>query len=265
MDFTDKYGIGKYDEMLTKQRRRIVESFCQNAPMTIGLKASFGVGKTATGLTMVKALHCEAPSGQRPCGLCAACLDVEKRIKGSPSADLSFLSGTIWGGRIWNSPRLTSASMDEVEEMLFSYGGAPKVYFFDEFHRASIAVQERFLKILDARLRTSMLFAFATEHEHRITKPLLERFHICHLNPPAAVELIALVARVCATEDIEVLAPAAQMLLVRGSGRNPRLILKALQILAFDGSPLSEETVQGALEVLKTVDNGREKSDEGQL
>jgi len=105
-----------------------------------------------------------------------------------------------------------------------------------------------------------LIFCFASTSTDAIAQPLLQRLHEFVLRKPEVDELLPLVGRVIEGEKIPFQDEAVLKELINLCGRIPRVVLKALEMLAFDGKGISPKTVHGVISSLEIINNGKAKS-----
>jgi replication-associated recombination protein RarA len=155
---------------------------------------------------------------------------------------------------------LAMEHMAAIREDMTLYADCPGIYVFDEFHRSSSAVQMAFLKLLETSLRCSTLFCFASANTDSVTQPLLQRLNIFCLERPTAAEFAPLIRRISGLENIQIMEPAAPEALANACGRIPRVVLKALEMLAFDGEALSRASIAELCKRLSKIESGTENT-----
>src|SRR5512133_3558931 len=139
------------------------------------LTGTRGVGKTTIARILAKSLNCERGVTATPCGVCAACTDID-------------------GGRFVDLLELDAAShtgIDNMREILDNARYAPtagryKVYLIDEVHMLSKAAFNSMLKTLEEPPE-HVRFVLATTDPQKIPVTVLSRclqFNLKPLSPP---------------------------------------------------------------------------------
>jgi DNA polymerase-3 subunit gamma/tau len=198
-----------------------------------------GVGKTSVARILAKCLNCERGVSSKPCGECAACLEID-------------------AGRNMDVLEVDAASqskVDETRELLENVQYAPtrnryKVYLIDEVHMLSTHSFNALLKTLEEP-PAHVKFLLATTEPEKLLPTVLSRclqFNLKRL----PVNLIA--ARLRFILEAEKLAyePAAlQLLAIAGDGSLRDALSLLDQLLAFGDGGAREAA---ARTMLGTVD-----------
>jgi DNA polymerase-3 subunit gamma/tau len=200
-----------------------------------------GVGKTTLARIIAKALNCETGVTAAPCGVCAACREID-------------------GGRFPDLIELDAASntqVDNMRELLENALYAPtagryKVYLIDEVHMLSRSAFNAMLKTLEEP-PAHVKFILATTDPQKVPVTVLSRclqFNLKQIPQPQIADRLrkVLEAEGIAFEDaaLALLARAAQ-----GSLRDALSLLD--QAIAHGGGQVGEMSVQA---MLGTVDRG---------
>jgi len=200
-----------------------------------------GVGKTTVARLLAKALNCETGVSARPCGVCAACREIDE-------------------GRFVDLIEVDAASRTKVEdtrELLENVQYAPsrgryKVYLIDEVHMLSGHSFNALLKTLEEP-PPHVKFLLATTDPQKLPVTVVSRclqFHLKRLPPALIVERLA---KILAEERIEA-EPAALPLLARAADGSLRDALSLLdQALVYGASRVLEADVRA---MLGTIDRG---------
>src|SRR3989337_1333719 len=155
--FEDLVGQETVTRTLTHaiQQNRIAHAFL--------FAAVRGVGKTTTARILAKALNCASGPTVRPCGECAACLEI---ARGS-SLDVLEIDGASNNG------------VAEVRDIIEGSRYAPsrdrfKIYIIDEVHMLSTPAFNALLKTLQEP-PPRVKFIFATTEYHKIPDTIVSR------------------------------------------------------------------------------------------
>ena len=200
-----------------------------------------GVGKTTIARILAKSLNCERGVSSNPCGVCAACREIDE-------------------GRFVDLIEVDAASrtkVDDTRELLDNVQYAPscgryKVYLIDEVHMLSNHSFNALLKTLEEP-PPHVKFLLATTDPQKLPVTVLSRclqFSLKRLSS----SLIAERMKVIATAEKLDFEPAALAHLARAADGSMRDGLSLLdQLIAFGGGALSEANTRA---MLGTIDRG---------
>jgi len=200
-----------------------------------------GVGKTTVARILAKSLNCETGVSANPCGVCAACREIDE-------------------GRFVDLIEVDAASrtkVDDTRELLDNVQYAPtrgryKVYLIDEVHMLSNSSFNALLKTLEEP-PPHVKFLLATTDPQKLPATVLSRclqFSLKRLSASLISERLKFIA------DAESIAyePGALTLLSRAAEGSMRDALSLLdQLIAFGGGSLSELNARA---MLGTIDRG---------
>jgi DNA polymerase-3 subunit gamma/tau len=197
-----------------------------------------GVGKTTLARIMAKALNCETGVTSTPCGVCAACMEIDS-------------------GRFVDYIELDAASnrgVDDMTQLLERATYAPtsgryKVYVIDEVHQLSGHAFNAMLKTLEEPPE-HVKFILATTDPQKIPVTVLSRCLQFNLKQMPQSAIVDHLARVLAAEEIA-FEPTALRHLAKGAAGSMRDALSLLdQAIAHGAGAVAEE---GVLAMLGTV------------
>jgi DNA polymerase-3 subunit gamma/tau len=200
-----------------------------------------GVGKTTVARILAKSLNCEAGVSSNPCGVCAACREIDE-------------------GRFIDLIEVDAASrtkVDDTRELLDNVQYAPtrgryKVYLIDEVHMLSGHSFNALLKTLEEP-PPHVKFLLATTDPQKLPVTVLSRclqFSLKRLSAQLIGERLKFIA---AAEKLE-FEPAAMALLARAAEGSMRDGLSLMdQLIAFAGGSLNETDTRT---MLGTIDRG---------
>jgi DNA polymerase-3 subunit gamma/tau len=200
-----------------------------------------GVGKTTVARILAKSLNCETGVSANPCGVCAACREIDQ-------------------GRFVDLIEVDAASrtrVDDTREMLDNVQYAPtrgrcKVYLIDEVHMLSNHSFNALLKTLEEP-PPHVKFLLATTDPQKLPITVLSRclqFSLKRLSSSLIAERLKSIA----TAEGLAYEPAALALLARAAEGSMRDGLSLLdQLIAFGGGDLSEANARS---MLGTIDRG---------
>jgi DNA polymerase III subunit gamma/tau len=194
-----------------------------------------GVGKTTVARILAKSLNCETGVSATPCGVCAACTEIDE-------------------GRFVDLIEVDAASrtkVDDTRELLDNVQYAPtrgryKVYLIDEVHMLSGHSFNALLKTLEEP-PPHVKFLLATTDPQKLPATVLSRclqFSLKRLPSALIAERLTFIA------EAEKLTyePAALSLLARAADGSMRDALSLLdQLIAFGGGELKEPEARAML------------------
>jgi DNA polymerase-3 subunit gamma/tau len=203
------------------------------------LTGTRGVGKTTIARILAKSLNCATGVTATPCGVCAACTDID-------------------AGRFVDLLELDAASntgIDNMREILDNARYAPtvgryKVYLIDEVHMLSKAAFNSMLKTLEEPPE-HVRFVLATTDPQKIPVTVLSRCLQFNLKPLTPALIGARIEHILGAEAIAFEAGAVALIAraAQGSLRDGLSLLD--QAIAFGGGEVKEDVVRT---MLGTVD-----------
>ncbi len=194
-----------------------------------------GVGKTTVARILAKSLNCEVGVGSNPCGVCAACREIDE-------------------GRFVDLIEVDAASrtkVDDTRDLLDRVQYAPtrgryKVYLIDEVHMLSTHSFNALLKTLEEP-PPHVKFLLATTDPQKLPVTVLSRclqFSLKRLSAAMIGERLRFIA---GAEELRS-EPAALALIARAADGSLRDALSLLdQCIAFGGGDLSEKNARAML------------------
>ncbi|RME11750.1 MAG: DNA polymerase III subunit gamma/tau [Ardenticatenia bacterium] len=194
-----------------------------------------GTGKTSTARILAKAVNCEAPLEERPCGTCHMC----RSIAEGHSLDLIEIDAA------------SNTSVDDIRDLREKVGFAPaegrfKVYIIDEVHMLSNSAFNALLKTLEEP-PAHVIFVLATTEVHKVPATVLSRCQRFDFQRIPVEKIRAHLAYILDAEGVAY-EPDALDIVARQATGSLRDALSLLdQLLASGGGTL---TVQIAREVL---------------
>jgi DNA polymerase-3 subunit gamma/tau len=200
-----------------------------------------GVGKTTVARILAKSLNCEVGVSANPCGVCAACREIDE-------------------GRFVDLIEVDAASrtkVDDTRELLDNVQYAPtrgryKVYLIDEVHMLSNHSFNALLKTLEEP-PPHVKFLLATTDPQKLPVTVLSRCLQFSLKRLSAALIGERVKAIAAAENLAC-EPAAAALLARAADGSMRDGLSLMdQLIAFGGGALSEAHARA---MLGTIDRG---------
>jgi DNA polymerase-3 subunit gamma/tau len=194
-----------------------------------------GVGKTTIARILAKALNCETGITSTPCGVCAACLEIDS-------------------GRFIDYVEMDAASnrgVDDMAALLEKAAYAPnsgryKVYMIDEVHQLSGHAFNAMLKTLEEPPE-HVKFILATTDPQKIPVTVLSRclqFNLKQMPPGHIVEHLT---RVLAAEGVACEIPALRHLAKAAAGSMRDALSLLDQAIAHGAGRIEEEGVRAML------------------
>ncbi|MCB5206091.1 DNA polymerase III subunit gamma/tau [Methylovorus mays] len=194
-----------------------------------------GVGKTTLARILAKSLNCETGITAHPCGVCSACVDIDR-------------------GRFVDMLEVDAASntqVDSMRELLDNAQYAPtvgrfKVYIIDEVHMLSRSAFNAMLKTLEEP-PAHVKFILATTDPQKMPVTVLSRclqFNLRQMSTPAITSHLQ---EVLAKENIPSDSVALQLIsrAANGSMRDALSLLD--QAIAYGGNRVNESEVRAML------------------
>src|SRR5579862_7219466 len=187
-----------------------------------------GVGKTTIARILAKCLNCESGMTAEPCGVCAACREID-------------------AGRFPDLIEVDAASrtkVDDTRELLDNVQYAPtrgryKVYLIDEVHMLSAHSFNALLKTLEEP-PPHVKFLLATTDPQKLPVTVLSRCLQFNLKRLPAEEIAAHMRRILAEEGVP-FEPAGVRLIAQAADGSMRDGLSLLdQLIAFGGGRAGE-------------------------
>jgi DNA polymerase-3 subunit gamma/tau len=197
-----------------------------------------GVGKTTIARIFAKALNCERGVSSKPCGECAACVDIDS-------------------GRFVDLLEVDAASrtkVDDTRELLDNVQYSPargryKVYLIDEVHMLSAHSFNALLKTLEEP-PPHVKFLLATTDPQKLPVTVLSRCLQFHLRRLPLQQICERLEQIATAEGVEFESTALRAV-ARGAEGSMRDALSLLdQVLAFGGGRVIESEVRSLLGTL---------------
>ncbi len=194
-----------------------------------------GVGKTTIARILAKCLNCETGLGANPCGVCAACRDIDR-------------------GRFPDMLEVDAATNTKVEEMrelldnaqYMPVSGRFKVYIIDEVHMLSRSAFNSMLKTLEEPPE-HVKFILATTDPQKVPVTVLSRCLQFNLRQMPPDVITAHLAHILEQEHISC-EPAALPLIARAAQGSMRDSLSLLdQAIAYGGGQIRQAEVRDML------------------
>src|SRR5215469_14623008 len=194
-----------------------------------------GVGKTTIARILAKCLNCERGVTAEPCGVCAACREID-------------------AGRFPDLLEVDAASrtkVDDTRELLDNVQYAPargryKVYLIDEVHMLSAHSFNALLKTLEEP-PPHVKFLLATTDPQKLPVTVLSRCLQFNLKRLPAADIAAQLKRILQAERIEFEPAAVQLLSQAGDGSLRDALSLLDQLLAYGNGRALEADARAML------------------
>ena len=194
-----------------------------------------GIGKTTTARILAKALNCVHGPTPTPCNQCEFC----KEITAGYALDVEEIDGA------------SNRGVDEVRVLQDDVGYAPsrsryKVFIIDEVHSLTKEAFNALLKTLEEP-PPNVVFILATTEPWKVPLTILSRCQQFKFRPGSAVELVGLLEKLAAHEQITI-SPHSLALLVKtaaGSVRDAENLFD--QVVGFSGQVVADKDVRYVL------------------
>ena len=194
-----------------------------------------GVGKTTVSRILAKSLNCETGITDQPCGVCAACTDIDA----GHFVDYTELDAA------------SNRSVDEIQQLLEQAVYKPvqgrfKVFMIDEVHMLTGHAFNAMLKTLEEP-PDYLKFVLATTDPHKVPVTVLSRCLQFNLRPMAAETIVEHLEQVLPAENIAADTQALRLIAraARGSMRDALSLTD--QAIAFGNGQLLEGPVRDML------------------
>lgn len=194
-----------------------------------------GVGKTTLARILAKSLNCETGVTAKPCGVCNACMEIDK-------------------GRFVDLIEVDAASntqVDAMRDLLDNAQYAPtagrfKVYIIDEVHMLSKSAFNAMLKTLEEP-PAHVKFILATTDPQKVPVTVLSRCLQFNLRQMAGTSIINHLQDILSQENIQ-FEPTALHLISRAAAGSMRDALSLTdQAIAYGGQTVNEAEVRAML------------------
>ena len=199
------------------------------------LTGTRGVGKTTIARILAKSLNCETGITAHPCGVCSACIDIDK-------------------GRFIDLIEVDAASntqVDNMRDLLDNAQYAPtagrfKVYIIDEVHMLSRSSFNAMLKTLEEP-PAHVKFILATTDPQKMPVTVLSRCLQFNLRQMASTSITEHCQSILKTENIPFEVPALQLIAKAASGSMRDALSLLDQAIAYGSQSVQEKEVRTML------------------
>ena len=199
------------------------------------LTGTRGVGKTTIARILAKSLNCETGITAHPCGVCSACVDIDK-------------------GRFIDLIEVDAASntqVDNMRDLLDNAQYAPtsgrfKVYIIDEVHMLSRSSFNAMLKTLEEP-PAHVKFILATTDPQKMPVTVLSRCLQFNLRQMGTTSITEHCQSILKTENIPFEVPALQLIAKAASGSMRDALSLLDQAIAYGSQSVQEKEVRAML------------------
>ena len=199
------------------------------------LTGTRGVGKTTIARILAKSLNCETGITANPCGVCSACVDIDK-------------------GRFIDLIEVDAASntqVDNMRDLLDNAQYAPtagrfKVYIIDEVHMLSRSSFNAMLKTLEEP-PAHVKFILATTDPQKMPVTVLSRCLQFNLRQMASTSITEHCQSILKAENIPFEVPALQLIAKAASGSMRDALSLLDQAIAYGSQSVQEKEVRNML------------------
>lgn len=194
-----------------------------------------GVGKTTLARILAKSLNCENGISATPCGVCTACMEIDK-------------------GRFIDLIEVDAASNTQVDAMRDLLDGAQyapttgrfKVYIIDEVHMLSKSAFNAMLKTLEEP-PAHVKFILATTDPQKVPVTVLSRCLQFNLRQMAGTSIIGHLQNILGQENIPYEATALHLIARAADGSMRDALSLTDQAIAYGGQTVNESEVRAML------------------
>ncbi len=233
-----KYRPQKFSEVVGQEhitvtlRNAIASGRLHHAYLFTGVR---GVGKTTVARILAKALNCENPSDNEPCGECTPCREITE----SRSLDVQEIDGA------------SNTGVDDVREIrerakYLPSSGRYKIYIIDEVHMLSTAAFNALLKTLEEP-PAHVIFIFATTEAHKIPATILSRCQRYDFRRIPAGLTAGALRKIAEREGVKISDEALGMIAHESTGslRDAQSLFD--QAIAFSGDSIEPDSIKSML------------------
>ena len=194
-----------------------------------------GVGKTTLARILAKSLNCETGITAKPCGVCSACMEIDK-------------------GRFVDLIEVDAASntqVDAMRDLLDNAQYAPtsgrfKVYIIDEVHMLSKSAFNAMLKTLEEP-PAHVKFILATTDPQKVPVTVLSRCLQFNLRQMAGTSIIGHLQNILNQENIPYELTALHLIARAADGSMRDALSLTDQAIAYGGQMVNESEVRAML------------------
>ena len=195
---------------------------------------SRGTGKTTCAKILSKVVNCEHPVGGNPCGVCAACREIDS----GAATDILEMDAASNNG------------VDNIRDIRDEVVYAPsslryRVYIIDEVHMLSISAFNALLKTLEEPPE-HVIFILATTELQKLPATIISRCQRFDFRRISTDALTARISHIAKEENISLDPVAARMIAKLAQG-GMRDAISLLELCAGGGRAVTPEAVEDSV------------------
>ena len=207
----------------------------ERVPHALLFTGARGVGKTSSARILAMALNCAKGPTVSPCGVCDACVEIQK----GANVDVLEIDGA------------SNRGINEIRELRDGVRYAPnrdryKVYIIDEVHMLTTEAFNALLKTLEEPPR-HVVFILATTEVHKIPVTILSRCQRFDFRRIPHGEIVERLAWIADQEKLTIERSVLGMIARQAQGGMRDALSLMDQVIAFAGTTVTAEVAAGIL------------------
>ena len=207
----------------------------ERVPHALLFTGARGVGKTSSARILAMALNCAKGPTISPCGVCDACVEIQK----GANVDVLEIDGA------------SNRGINEIRELRDGVRYAPnrdryKVYIIDEVHMLTTEAFNALLKTLEEPPR-HVVFILATTEVHKIPVTILSRCQRFDFRRIPHAEIVERLAWIAGQENLQIDRSVLGMIARQAQGGMRDALSLMDQVIAFAGTTVTAEVAAGIL------------------
>jgi len=207
----------------------------ERVPHALLFTGARGVGKTSSARILAMALNCAKGPTISPCGVCDACVEIQK----GANVDVLEIDGA------------SNRGINEIRELRDGVRYAPnrdryKVYIIDEVHMLTTEAFNALLKTLEEPPR-HVVFILATTEVHKIPVTILSRCQRFDFRRIPHAEIVERLAWIAEQENLQIDRSVLGMIARQAQGGMRDALSLMDQVIAFAGTTVTAEVAAGIL------------------